>query len=123
MGDYGTSTGRRAARPADFVADADGRDARFTRTDDGYTDDREPRADQDEGEVDLLVYCTVAVPITIATPYTDDELAEIAGHEIGWSATFVSVDHVDVDAHDRAPGTIDPPRRPGRSFLDRLRRV
>lgn len=77
----------------------------------------------DDGEIDLLVYCTVAVPVTMALPYSDAELAEVAAGEVGWSARFVSVDHVDVDTHDRPAATLEQPRRPGRGFLDRLRRV
>lgn len=98
MGDFDTST-RRGGPPR------------------GYTP---PANEPDEGEVDLIVYCTVSVPVTMATPYTDDELADVAGGEIGYSATFVSVDHVDVDVHHLAPAAIAAPRRPGRGFLDRL---
>lgn len=93
-----------------------GPDALQRRADAMYQEDR-------EGEVDLLVYCTVAVQVTVATPYDDDEVAEIAEGECGWNAKFVSVDRIEVDAHTSQPPTLAQPRRPGRGFLDRLRRV
>lgn len=101
MGAYDTTTGRGDGPPL------------------GYT----PPAPPCEGEVDLLVYCTVAVQVTVATPYDDDEVAEIAAGEITYGARLVSVDRIEVDVNTSQPPAVAQPSRPGRGFLDRLRRV
>lgn len=96
MGDFDTSTGPRLPRP-----DVRGND----------------------GEVDLLVYCTVSLAVTVAEPYTDDDLFEIARTEISWQSTLVSVDRVETDRSYREP--MPEPDAAGhlRTFMDRLRRV
>lgn len=75
MDAFGTHTGRRLA-PVDV---------------------REPNPELPDGEVDLLVYVTATVQVTVVTPYDAAELATIAEHELGWNARFVSVDRVEVD--------------------------
>lgn len=122
-GELDTSTGRGLELVGGFVADAEGRDARFTRTDDGYVDDREPRADGLEGEVDLHVYCTVRVQVTLAEGYDPDELAAIAAGELSWGAELVSVDRVERDVHYRPTGALEAPARPAHGLFRRFRGV
>lgn len=74
------------------------------------------------GEVDLLIYCTVTVAVTVTEPYTADELAELAAGEVGWQATFVSVDRVETDRSYPAPPPAPADDLTFRGFLARFHR-
>lgn len=79
--------------PSGFVPDVNGRDARFSRTDDGELPELEPEPDE-ERCVDLRVRCTVDLDITLAEPYDAGDIFDLAHSELHWHGELVSVDDV-----------------------------